>query len=185
MRRDDWYQMFAFIGAFVVLGVSLAFGGQGEETFTDARKPTSPLSDEQLSRALFPPPPDGMRGLPVPGTKAAVALNVLFDFDSARILDQYHTDLNQLGRVLTQPQYRDYLIEIEGHTDSVGSPDYNVELSRQRASSIQRYLVRNFAISPERLIVKGYGESRPRVANDNEAGRRINRRVEVVNSWRK
>ena len=69
---------------------------------------------------------------------------------------------------------------IEGHTDSIGDADYNLELSFQRADAVKRYLVEEFGISPARLAIIGYGEEKPIVDNDVESMRHQNRRVEVV-----
>jgi len=74
-------------------------------------------------------------------------------------------------------------IEMGSHTDSVGSFDYNIDLSRRRAESTVRYLI-NKGISPDRLTAKGYGETQPIARNtnpdgtDNPAGRAKNRRTE-------
>jgi OOP family OmpA-OmpF porin len=110
-----------------------------------------------------------------------VALNVFFGFNSDTILPKYHGELASLGRVLTAPQHAEYRLGIEGHTDSIGSDQYNQSLSEKRAMSVKRYLVRHFSIPPERLIVQGFGESNPRATNDTPEGREENRRVEVVN----
>jgi outer membrane protein OmpA-like peptidoglycan-associated protein len=137
---------------------------------------------EELGQFLFPVQE---RGLPKPGAtpppERAVELNVLFPFDSAAILPKYHAALNKLGTVLTEPQYSAYRIQIEGHTDAVGSEAYNQTLSERRAASIKEYLVQQFHIDPTRLTVKGMGEEKPVMTNDTEAGRSKNRRVEVVN----
>jgi outer membrane protein OmpA-like peptidoglycan-associated protein len=68
---------------------------------------------------------------------------------------------------------------LEGHTDAKGSYEYNMDLSRRRALSVQRYLMDNFNMSSSLLPIDGYGESRPLPNIDPEDGR--NRRVEVVN----
>jgi OOP family OmpA-OmpF porin len=129
------------------------------------------------TRGFTPQPP---LSPPSPG-KAAVALNVFFEFNSAVVLKQYYTDLDKLGQALTQPEYRTYQVQIEGHTDSVGSDVYNQQLSEKRAESIKSYLVQHFPIAPERLVAKGYGKGRPRATNDTQEGRYQNRRVEVAN----
>jgi outer membrane protein OmpA-like peptidoglycan-associated protein len=65
-----------------------------------------------------------------------------------------------------------------GHADSVGSDEYNLQLSRLRAEAVARYLVSK-GISPERISVEGYGSSRPIGKNDTEEGRSKNRRVDI------
>ncbi len=71
-------------------------------------------------------------------------------------------------------------IEVQGHTDSIGSEAYNLKLSNARANSVKDYLVTNHRISPDRLMARGYGESRSIDSNKTEAGRARNRRVEFV-----
>jgi OmpA-OmpF porin, OOP family len=116
-----------------------------------------------------------------PSTNPSVALNVLFDFNSDKILQNYSSDLDKLGRVLTTPQYSAYRVEIEGHTDNIGSDSYNRRISERRAESVKRYLVQHFPIQSDRLVVRGYGKSKPITSNDTPEGRDKNRRVEVVN----
>jgi outer membrane protein OmpA-like peptidoglycan-associated protein len=70
-------------------------------------------------------------------------------------------------------------LEVEGHTDSVGSDEYNQRLAEQRAASVRDYLVQQ-GISMNNITAKGFGETRPVVSNDTAAGRQQNRRVELV-----
>jgi outer membrane protein OmpA-like peptidoglycan-associated protein len=159
--------------------------------FTDLRG--RDYTDEELGRALFPEArsdvrtrgigPAGPPSTPpsTPSTHPSVALNVLFDFNSDKILQNYSSDLDKLGRVLTTPQYSAYRVEIEGHTDSIGSDSYNRRLSERRAESVKRYLVQHFPIQAARVVVRGYGKSKPIASNDTPEGRDKNRRVEVVN----
>ena len=80
------------------------------------------------------------------------------------------------GILVTHP---DLKIEIEGHTDSVGSDSYNQGLSERRAESVRGYLVSQ-RIAPQTITTVGFGESRPVATNDTAAGRQQNRRVELV-----
>lgn len=107
--------------------------------------------------------------------------NIYFGFDSTDIKPQAAEELDKLVQLLTDnPEIK---IEMGSHTDSVGSFDYNIDLSRRRAESTIRYLI-NKGISPERLTAKGYGESQPIARNtnpdgtDNPTGRDKNRRTE-------
>jgi OOP family OmpA-OmpF porin len=68
---------------------------------------------------------------------------------------------------------------ITGHTDSVGSDAFNLELSRRRAQSVKQYLVEQYAIDEHRLIILGAGESRPIADNDTPEGQAQNRRVTI------
>ena len=75
---------------------------------------------------------------------------------------------------------RDFVLSIEGHTDSIGSDAYNQQLSFQRAVSAASHLVLRNGFDPSRMFVKGYGESRPIADNATEVGRSKNRRVELL-----
>lgn len=74
----------------------------------------------------------------------------------------------------------DTKIEVQGHTDSKGSDSYNLKLSNDRAGSVMQYLVLNHNINVDRLVARGYGESKPVASNDSPEGRAKNRRVEFV-----
>ena len=103
--------------------------------------------------------------------------DVLFDFDSANLKPGARERLARVGGILlTQPGLQ---IEVEGHTDSVGSDSYNQRLSEERAASVRDYLVRQ-GIQPAAVATAGFGETQPVVANDSAAGRQQNRRVELV-----
>jgi OOP family OmpA-OmpF porin len=69
-------------------------------------------------------------------------------------------------------------IEVAGHTDAVGSSDFNQVLSEKRAEAVKAYLVAH-GVAAERVSVVGYGEAQPRASNDTIEGRRLNRRVEI------
>jgi len=66
---------------------------------------------------------------------------------------------------------------LEGHTDSIGSEKYNLDLSKRRAESIKKYLVEKFDISAARISTMGFGKSQPVATNKTEEGRQQNRRV--------
>ena len=70
-------------------------------------------------------------------------------------------------------------VEIDGHTDNQGGDSYNMALSYDRAKSVMNYLVQR-GISPDRIVAKGYGKTRPIATNDTPDGRAKNRRVELV-----
>ncbi len=71
-------------------------------------------------------------------------------------------------------------VEIQGHTDNIGSDEYNQKLSEQRAWAVVNYLVQQMGVDASRLIARGYGESMPKASNDTPEGRALNRRVEFV-----
>ncbi|HQI69536.1 MAG TPA: OmpA family protein [Bacteroidales bacterium] len=103
--------------------------------------------------------------------------NVLFDTGKSTLRAASNTTLNDLAEVLKLKPTM--IIEIGGHTDSVGSAESNLKLSYDRANAVKNFLVNN-AIESERIIVKGYGDTRPVAPNSSEEGRRQNRRTVVT-----
>ena len=69
-------------------------------------------------------------------------------------------------------------VEVDAHTDDVGSDQYNLLLSQQRAKSVVDFLLEK-KVSPDRFSAKGFGESQSKVPNDNDENRAVNRRVEL------
>ena len=76
----------------------------------------------------------------------------------------------------------DAMLTIEGHTDNIGSAQYNQTLSEQRAEAVRQALVTRYAVPPARLSAKGFGLTRPVETNDTFEGRAHNRRVELARS---
>ncbi len=105
-----------------------------------------------------------------------VLKNIFYTTDSYELVERSIVELTKLTEFLvSNPSLK---IEISGHTDNVGTPEYNLELSANRAKSVYDYLV-NEQINPERLTYKGYGETKPLSANDTEEGKAENRRTEI------
>ena len=104
---------------------------------------------------------------------------IQFDFDSDAIKPESYPLLKEFGLVF-QKDLPDAAFIIEGHTDSTGSEEYNLNLSQRRADAVKKYLRSEFGLDENRLITKSYGKSRPIASNDNEDGRALNRRVEFV-----
>jgi outer membrane protein OmpA-like peptidoglycan-associated protein len=106
-------------------------------------------------------------------------MEIYFDFNSSNISQEAIPTLIKLGQTLNDPSLSQQSIIISGHTDAVGSDDYNQELSESRAQSVKAFLVYNFQIDPKRLIAVGYGEEQLKNASMPDADE--NRRVSVVN----
>ena len=102
--------------------------------------------------------------------------NVTFASDSADINGNFYGVLDSVAIVLNK--YPQTLLDIDGHTDNTGSADYNQQLSERRAISVGQYL-RSRNVDPRRLLVVGFGETRPIADNSTEFGRQQNRRVEI------
>lgn len=111
------------------------------------------------------------------GIKITFSAGIMFDVDKAEVKDQYKGELVDLAGILNK--YPDTNILLEGHTDSTGSEDYNMELSKRRAQSVAEYLTTQ-QIDPARFTTTGYGESQPVASNETPEGRTQNRRVEVA-----
>ncbi len=99
-----------------------------------------------------------------------------FDTDSTLLKPGYLPTLNKIARVLNQ--YGKTTVTVIGHTDSVGTHEYNQALSERRAQSVMDYFAGQ-QVNPLRLESYGRGETEPRADNDTEAGRQLNRRVEL------
>jgi outer membrane protein OmpA-like peptidoglycan-associated protein len=103
--------------------------------------------------------------------------DVLFDSGSYTLKPAARERLARIsGIVLAYPDLR---LEIEGHTDSVGSDAYNQNLSDKRAASVRDYLV-DSNVSINNVIARGFGKLRPVADNRTAAGRKLNRRVEMI-----
>jgi outer membrane protein OmpA-like peptidoglycan-associated protein len=111
------------------------------------------------------------------GIKITFSSGIMFDVDRAVLKDQYRGELSELSTILNK--YEDTNILLEGHTDSTGSEEYNLELSKKRAQSVANYLATQ-NVNPTRFTIMGYGESQPIVSNETVEGRAQNRRVEVA-----
>jgi outer membrane protein OmpA-like peptidoglycan-associated protein len=113
------------------------------------------------------------------GDSGHIALyGVYFDTDKAVIKPESRPTLEQIAKLLTnQPQLNVFIV---GHTDSQGAYDYNMDLSRRRAEAIVAELAKTWRIAPARLRAAGVGMLAPVGSNATDAGRALNRRVELV-----
>ena len=102
--------------------------------------------------------------------------DLTFKYDSAEVRPELVTELIEVANILKQ--YPETVILIEGHTDSVGTEAYNLDLSNRRANAVKNILVQN-GVSSTRLEAIGYGESKPIASNETADGRQKNRRVEI------
>lgn len=103
---------------------------------------------------------------------------VTFAFDSSEIREGAYRELDQVANTLRENP--DMRVRIEGHTDHVGSAEYNQGLSQRRAESVRDFLVSR-GISQNRMTTVGHGEERPVATNETDEGRAQNRRVEILN----
>lgn len=131
-------------------------------------------------RDRCPNTPPGTRvdadGCPLPVAKvASIKLKVNFDFDSTKVKEHYFNDLRELADFLKR--FSDLQVDLEGHTDSIGTNEYNMDLSQRRANAVVDVLVNQYGIARSRLEPKGYGETQPVASNETKDGRAENRRV--------
>lgn len=132
-----------------------------------------PTSSESIARALTHPTEKGK--------PAFVNLSITFDFDKADVSTEGLDQIKELARALQSDSLSSARLMIEGHTDSKGSDEYNMDLSRRRAEAIIAVLTSSHDIAPARLKAAGYGEMRPVAENDTDFGRAQNRRVTIIN----
>ncbi len=112
-------------------------------------------------------------------TSTTISLcGIEFEFGKATIKPESYSLLDGVAAKLTN--HPGVEVEIQGHTDDIGSEDYNLKLSQKRAESVRQYLIDVHMIEPVRLIPIGYGESRPVADNGTDEGRARNRRVDFV-----
>lgn len=114
-------------------------------------------------------------------TEKEIIINILANHlftPKLELSDQGKETLDHIGKLLNN--YPGYQVIVRGHTDSIGNPTVNQELSEKRAQKVREYLVAYQNIFANRIIAEGWGPSRPVAPNDSEAGRMLNRRVEIV-----
>jgi outer membrane protein OmpA-like peptidoglycan-associated protein len=157
----------------------LLIGLMVASTATLSQPLKSPTSNEILMKLRESPTRSMLGGSDrnIGVQKASVELLIQFEFDSAELSSQGQLDLEQLAIALNSPDQKNSSYLIEGHTDQVGSSQYNMDLSLKRAQSVIRALVR-FGISSQRLTPLGYGATR--LYNPAQPEASENRRVRVV-----
>lgn len=103
--------------------------------------------------------------------------NVFFDFGRSELLQESFPELNRIVELMKKTS--NMKVQINGHTDDVGTEDENMALSQERAQAVSDYLISK-GISETRIKAKGFGETKHIAENTTEEGRRLNRRVELV-----
>ncbi|MEO0223893.1 MAG: carboxypeptidase regulatory-like domain-containing protein [candidate division WOR-3 bacterium] len=107
-----------------------------------------------------------------------VIRNIYFDLNKATIRPESYPVLDELCQLLRETP--NAVVEVEGHTDTRGSDEYNLKLSQARADAVKDYFIKKNCISPDRISAVGYGETRPVVFPEkSEADYQLNRRVEI------
>jgi outer membrane protein OmpA-like peptidoglycan-associated protein len=156
----------------------LAFSFIGVATAQTVLRSASP---DELIEKLNPNQPKtrSMRNLtPEAREKPAVDLSIQFEFDSAKILPESKPLLDNLARAINSNELRGFVFMVEGYTDGVGLPAYNLRLSDQRATAVLNYLTSTGAVSRARLKAIGKGSNDLLVPDKPDAAE--NRRVRIT-----
>lgn len=146
----------------------------GPQAAVNSQAAAAPAS-VQAPAPLSAPPTGALSTAP----SSIVLSGVNFAFNSAELAASAHAVLDRLAEELTRPANQHITVEVQGHTDNVGKPDYNLRLSQRRAEAVKGYLVTR-GVAASRISAKGYGETQPVTDNHTQQGRAQNRRV-VVN----
>ena len=163
----------------LLCGLSLALGmatASAEELSVDemacALDPqcTKPFVDRRLR---------GITATPSVRTPGSFDRTVNFSFDSAELTLDARKELDAVAESLNRPNVAKLDIVINGHTDSVGSPEYNQRLSERRAEAVRQYLITQHGIDGNRLVARGYGKTQLLLPSD--PANELNRRVQFQN----
>lgn len=154
----------------------IATGCGGTTTFQD----TTPIRIASAPPPAPPPPPVADAPPPkqvkIRDNRIEIGEKIQFALAKSEILPVSFAILDELAKVIQEHPHVQKL-SIEGHASDEGDDKYNLVLSKARAEAVRQYLVAK-GVAAERLSSAGFGESKPLVANDSEAGREKNRRVE-------
>jgi OOP family OmpA-OmpF porin len=121
--------------------------------------------------------PNTPGGVPVNEHGCSKLRPVFFEFDRHDLQAKYHSNLDIVAATLKADPSMS--IQIQGHTDNVGSPEYNMDLSEKRAREVKWFIV-NKGIDESRITTIGYGATKNQTTNDTAEGRAQNRRAEIV-----
>jgi outer membrane protein OmpA-like peptidoglycan-associated protein len=174
--------------------VGLAQSGPSTEQIIKSLTPTSPtgatrgLRIAPATAAPSQPQPQSQWTAPVhaaaaaaPVSAPAISLTVQFTNGSAQLTPQAIQTLDNLGRALSNQALTAYRFRIEGHTDTVGTREYNRELSDRRAAAVVDYIASNFHVDRNRIEAIGMGEDGLLIPTPDQTPEPRNRRVQVVN----
>ena len=147
-------------------GMSQPIADNSTEEGKQKNRRIEAIIDCALEKNFVPPP-----------VKVCIPLMIDFDTDSDQIKPKYEAQVAKVADFMKE--YPETTALVAGHTDDVGSSEYNMKLSQKRAVSVMNYLIEKFGIDKSRLSAKGYGDTRRIVYNTTAEGRKKNRRVEV------
>jgi adhesin transport system outer membrane protein len=175
-----------------LLLASLEVDGLNAEKIAGMNLDLTRDSTDQNTQALCPgepataPPSDTLEALsdgsdryrPLVGGGVALEVDVQFEINSSVIASAYDTEIGVVAQTLANNP--DTRAVVEGHTDSIGDPQYNLWLSQRRAEAVRQLLIDQHGVNPSQIIAVGRGEESPIANNRTADGRRLNRRVELI-----
>ncbi len=180
---DNFYIDYAFIPQNKLdpthrFALSLTFGKKEEVVTVEKEAPVIIAPQEKKPEFVEVKPKREIEVTKIPkGLLLSMTIN--FDFDKAVIRPDDYYILREAGDVIKQ--YLNSKVQVIGHTDAIGTEEYNLGLSMRRAKSAQDFLIFNEGINSDRFLEPlGYGESMPVATNKTPEGRFRNRRVEIV-----
>ncbi len=169
-----------------VFNAKWAFSGSKVQSDLDISNGLLGVAFHFPRRVAAPPPPPPPPAPPPPPPPPAppaerrveriVLQSVHFEFDKSRLTPLGRRVLDEAAQKLRDSP--ELSVEIEGHTDSIGTDLYNLGLGKRRAEVVKGYLVLRHQVDPKRMTTLSYGESRPIADNRTREGRALNRRVE-------
>jgi outer membrane protein OmpA-like peptidoglycan-associated protein len=155
-----------------------------KESIIKGLRPTAETTTAPL-RGIRPalPAAEPAKGHPAPAPADAPSVKLMVDFrtGSAELTPAAEHILDQLGKALTDASLQNYRFRIEGHTDTVGTPEANKVLATKRAEAVTDYLEKKFSIEASRLDPEGLGSSQLLVPTPDQTAEPGNRVVRVVN----
>jgi outer membrane protein OmpA-like peptidoglycan-associated protein len=154
-----------------IISVLVLVGAGGGCSLVTVQQSPFPALEIQAKRPAGPPP----RVVLTPSS-IQISDKVQFAFDSAEILPASFDLLKEVAAMLDKNKQIEKL-QVEGHTDSTGTPQHNRELSQRRAESVRGFLIKQ-GIAAKRVVAKGFGPDKPLADNATDEGKEKNRRVE-------
>lgn len=178
---DDWgYKEDKYGNAYFSRAIPLGFkptqgGSSGDAGFRETNFRTGYEVFGQQIAALIADQTTDIYFLQKENLPALVIEDIFFEFNSAKINTKLESQLKYILDYINQN--KGYTIEIHGHTDNIGSSEYNMNLSAKRAESVKSYLTSNGSVN--NFNITAFGSTKPVTTNDTEIGRAQNRRVEL------
>lgn len=197
-----WFVALALTAPLVAVTPALAQSGPSVEQIIRSLTPSGDVTKAGTRGIRLSPPaetrPAGSPATPVaaqpgPGARSAppaasaeqrsatINLTVNFATGSAELTPQAVAVLDRLGTALASQALSSYRFRIEGHTDTVGTRDYNLGLSERRAEAVVTYIRDKFGVDAARMEAVGLGANRPLVVTADQQDEPRNRRVQVWN----